>query len=483
MNKRSSSQYINLRNYHNGIKNILLSEYDQDEGYSLFDVSIGRGGCLPNFARTNVNVLLGIDPCQNSINIAKKRYKNMRIPIQKTDWISPFIPTKKFNFKMLKITKEGKYSITKWEDSYQIVKIIESFLGDTNTLTITDCTGGIGGDTITFCHNFKIVNSIELKEEHFNILEYNCKLYGIKNVNIFNCDSSEVLRLKQDVVYFDPPWGGKKYHLEHKISFKEPFTSKLFNKINARVCIIKIPINFDIIQLVRQIDKKVWKYWKIYNLYSFNIIVLYKKEEERIITFTRRLKPKCHKNTFNIFRNICITDSNSKTIINKWIGDFKFNVVSCQFTLHYFFEKPSMLENAIRNISNILENGGRFIGTGIDGNKIQEAVKDNYLIDSEYYVISREYQYEPTDLYGNKYYFKLREKNNTGTYFDFKQEIPEYLVNREELIRVCNKYNLKLIQIKEFSEYNHEDYNLNDYEKFISFLYFSFIFEKDLDYY
>ena len=31
-----------------------------------------------------------------------------------------------------------------------------------------------------------------------------------------------------------------------------------------------------------------------------------------------------------------------------------------------------MLENAILNISNILENGGRFIGTGIDGNKIQD---------------------------------------------------------------------------------------------------------------
>ena len=69
-------------------------------------------------------------------------------------------------------------------------------MGDTNKLTITDCNGGIGGDTITFCKNFKIVNSIELKESHFNILEYNCKLYGIKNVNIHNCDSTEVLKLK-----------------------------------------------------------------------------------------------------------------------------------------------------------------------------------------------------------------------------------------------------------------------------------------------
>jgi hypothetical protein len=141
-----------------------------------------------------------------------------------------------------------------------------------------------------------------------------------------------------------------------------------------------------------------------------------------------------------------------------------------------------MLENAIKNISNSLENGGRFIGTSIDGNKVQEAIKDNNLVDSDYYIISREYPYEPTDLYGNKYYFKLKEKNNTGTYFDFKEEIPEYLVNREEFIRVCKKYNLKLIQIKEFSEYNHKEYELSDYEYFISFLYFSFIFEKDLDY-
>ena len=45
-----------------------------------------------------------------------------------------------------------------------------------------------------------------------------------------------------------------------------------------------------------------------------------------------------------------------------------------------------MLENAIKNISNSLENGGRFIGTSIDGNKVQEAVKDNDLVDSDYYV-------------------------------------------------------------------------------------------------
>jgi hypothetical protein len=40
---------------------------------------------------------------------------------------------------------------------------------------------------------------------------------------------------------------------------------------------------------------------------------------------------------------------------------------------------------------------------------------------------------------------------------DIKEEIPEHLVNPEEFIRVCKKYKLKLIQIKEFSEYNHEE--------------------------
>jgi hypothetical protein len=142
-----------------------------------------------------------------------------------------------------------------------------------------------------------------------------------------------------------------------------------------------------------------------------------------------------------------------------------------------------MLDNAIKNVSSRLEEGGRFIGTSIDGNKIKEVLKDNSLVDSDYYVISREYDCNNKGLYGNKYYFKIREKNNTGTYFDFKNEMPEYLVNREEFIKVCKKYHLKLIQIKDFSEYNHGEYNLSDYESFISFLYFSFIFEKDLDYY
>ena len=59
--------------------------------------------------------------------------------------------------------------------------------------------------------------------------------------------------------------------------------------------------------------------------------------------------------------------------------------------------------------------------------KFKKQLKTIIYVDSDYYVISREYHYEPSDLYGNKYYFKLREKNNTGTYFDFKEEIPEYL--------------------------------------------------------
>ena len=52
----------------------------------------------------------------------------------------------------------------------------------------------------------------------------------------------------------------------------------------------------------------------------------------------------------------------------------QFNIVSCQFTIHYFFEKQEMFDNALRRIVESLKPGGYFIGTTIDGNKMNDVL-------------------------------------------------------------------------------------------------------------
>jgi hypothetical protein len=52
-----------------------------------------------------------------------------------------------------------------------------------------------------------------------------------------------------------------------------------------------------------------------------------------------------------------------------------FDVISCQFALHYFFESEEKLSNFTYNIDKFLKPGGYFIGTCLDGKKIKDQLR------------------------------------------------------------------------------------------------------------
>jgi mRNA (guanine-N7-)-methyltransferase len=54
----------------------------------------------------------------------------------------------------------------------------------------------------------------------------------------------------------------------------------------------------------------------------------------------------------------------------------KFNVVSCQFSIHYFFENESKLDNFLWNVNEHIKDGGYFIGTCLDGERVRQKLKD-----------------------------------------------------------------------------------------------------------
>ena len=65
--------------------------------------------------------------------------------------------------------------------------------------------------------------------------------------------------------------------------------------------------------------------------------------------------------------------------MNKKLGTFryavqesKFDVVSCQFALHYFFADAQTLDRFCFNINSLLKSGGHFIGTCFDGEKLND---------------------------------------------------------------------------------------------------------------
>lgn len=156
----------------------------------------------------------------------------------------------------------------------------------------------------------------------------------------------------------------------------------------------------------------------------------------------------------------CITDNNKPSIIeNK-----DFNIVCCNFTLHYFFENENMLHNAIRYVSESLQENGYFIVTTIDGSRLN-------FIETPYYSLRKVKCENNVDLYGVGYCFKMNDGIDTGLY---STEKIEYVVNIDEFIKVCNNYSLKLISNKPFRAPN----NLRPWEKEISELYNSLVFIK-----
>lgn len=116
------------------------------------------------------------------------------------------------DFKKLRMSNIGKYSIVNPTIQENIIAQIEKDLGSTDK-TITDSFGNMGGMTISFAKVFSKVNTCEIVPLHCEILKNNIKQYGLTDkVNVICGDYMDHMnKLKQDAIIFDPPWGGTDY--------------------------------------------------------------------------------------------------------------------------------------------------------------------------------------------------------------------------------------------------------------------------------
>tara|TARA_B110000208_G_C11794438_1_gene438937 strand:+ start:481 stop:4398 length:3918 start_codon:yes stop_codon:yes gene_type:complete len=144
-----------------------------------------------------------------------------------------------------------------------------------------------------------------------------------------------------------------------------------------------------------------------------------------------------------------------RTLVPKYKGLAKkgFDLISSQFTIHYYFSDELTLRSYIQNISENLKKGGHFIGTCYDGMKVFQRLQDKSEQDG---------QLEMIDEFGNIVYSIT--KNYEIDDFTYKrddtsnllgQEInvymssigkafPEYLVNFEYFIEIMKEYDLEL---------------------------------------
>ena len=137
-----------------------------------------------------------------------------------------------------------------------------------------------------------------------------------------------------------------------------------------------------------------------------------------------------------------------------------FNISSCQFALHYFFENKTTFHEFLRNLAECTKVQGYFIGTCYDGKKVFELLKKKKNGESFSIMNGSRKIYEVTKMYDETGF--PDDEMSLGYPINVYQEsinkvFREYLVNFDYFIRVMENYGFTLISKTEAQQMNLPD--------------------------
>lgn len=192
-------------------------------------------------------------------------------------------PVKSTSYHKLEFTVAGISYMTTRIDAELISGIIINhcqqkhlYCGDA---VITDATAGLGGNTFSFTRLFKHVHSVERDETQYKLLENNIGAYNIKNVTLYNDDYLNIYSsLKQDVIFIDPPWGGKNYRTFKKLrlNLSGIEIEKIVEMLaKTNIVVLKLPLNYDMSVLQKLMSENFLV--AFHKLKKMFIVVIYKK--------------------------------------------------------------------------------------------------------------------------------------------------------------------------------------------------------------
>lgn len=199
--------------------------------------------------------------------------------------------------------------------------------------------------------------------------------------------------------------------------------------------------------------------------------------------------------TQSVFGEIPKNDALGSAVVRQY-GKAKdgFDIGSCQFALHYFFENNDILQGFMRNIAECIKLGGYFIGTCYDGSKIFEALRDKKR--GDHMTITENGDIKVWDIikeYDNDVF--NGDETSLGYAINVYQDtinkyFREYLVNVDYLMRVMENYGFKPLTQSEAKEHGlpsgignfkqlyNTKYKMTPDERTISFYNTYFVFKK-----
>lgn len=203
------------------------------------------------------------------------------IPYHEKKWKTYFPYKKNLNYKKLQLSNIGIYSIFYPNYAEEIARILRSYIPKKKA-TITDATSNMGGAVFAFANYFDKINAVEIVKLHCDILENNLKVYGVKDkVDIHCVDYLDIgNKLSQDIVFFDPPWGGKDYKEVKLFNFNLdsiPIEEIIRMLLPTSIVAMRVPHNYDFKKLFKLTAKSmVYTFYKPNGKLSFFLVILEK---------------------------------------------------------------------------------------------------------------------------------------------------------------------------------------------------------------
>ena len=147
-------------------------------------------------------------------------------------------------------------------------------------------------------------------------------------------------------------------------------------------------------------------------------------------------------------------DKLGKGVVRQYAkGATGFNITSCQFAIHYFFENKETFFNFIRNVSECTKINGYFIGTSYDGESLFDRLKTSLPGESisvyasgekKMWEVTKEYDRDTFDTEDTCLGYKINVFQES-----INKSFHEFLVNYSYLTRIMANYGFKLISKSE----------------------------------
>tara|TARA_B110000977_G_scaffold195878_2_gene275151 strand:- start:139 stop:1242 length:1104 start_codon:yes stop_codon:yes gene_type:complete len=134
------------------------------------------------------------------------------------------------------------------------------------------------------------------------------------------------------------------------------------------------------------------------------------------------------------------------------LGVKSFDVISCQFAIHYSWSTEERARQSFRNVAKLLRPGGHFIGTTVDANVLVRKLREtdglafgNDVVEVKFNDRLKNKLF-PSSLgpFGHRYQFTLK---------DAVTECDEWMVPKKSFVELAGEFGLELVEWRNFHDF------------------------------